>query len=102
MKRLYLVLALVGAIAPYAFFLQYFSSEGLDITGFVSALFDNGAAAGFSADLLVTSLVFWVAMFHRQREGKGPNPIPFVLLNLLIGLSCAVPAYLYIREDRAS
>lgn len=98
MKRVYLVLAVVGAIAPYLFFFQFFSGEGLRLGSFVSAVFVNGATRGFAADLLVTSLVFWIAMFHLRGKGKGPNPIPFILLNLLVGLSCALPAYLYARE----
>lgn len=102
MKRLYLVLAVLGAIAPYFFFFQFFSSEGIDPNGFVSALFVNGAVSGFTADLLITSLVFWLAMFQQRGKGRGPNPIPFMALNLLIGLSCALPAYLYVREGEAA
>jgi hypothetical protein len=98
MKRVYLALAVVGAIAPYIFFFQFFSDEGLRLGSFVSAVFVNGATEGLVADLLVSSLVFWIAMFHLRGKGKGPNPIPFIALNLLIGLSCALPAYLYVRE----
>ncbi len=100
MKMLYLVLAIVGAVLPYAFFIQHFSSEGIGLSGFVAALFANPAAGGFTADLLVTSVVFWIFMFHQQSRGKGPQPIIFILLNLLIGLSCALPAYLYARERK--
>ncbi|NIN67634.1 MAG: DUF2834 domain-containing protein, partial [Anaerolineae bacterium] len=66
--------------------------------GFVSALFANGAAGGFAADLLITSFVFWLAMFYQRSKGKGPRPALFIALNLLIGLSCALPAYLYAME----
>jgi hypothetical protein len=59
----------------------------------------NGAAAGFTADLLFTSFVFWLAMIIRRREGKGPNPILFIVLNLTIGLSCELPAYLYASSE---
>ncbi len=100
MKMLYLVLAIVGAVLPYAFFIQHFSSEGIGLPGFVAALFANPAAGGFTADLLVTSVVFWIFMFHQRSRDKGPQPIIFILLNLLIGLSCALPAYLYARERK--
>lgn len=99
MKRLYLLLAIIGTIVPYYFFLQFFGAEGLNLSAFINALFANGAAAGFSADLLITSLVFWLFMFQQNSKGKGPKPAIFVVLNLLIGLSCAVPAYLYAREE---
>ena len=102
MKKLYLFLAIVGAVVPYAFFVQHFSSEGVSLSGFVAALFANAAAGGFTSDLLVTSAVFWTFMVHQRSRGKGPNPILFIVLNLLIGLSCAFPAYLYAREQKVA
>ena len=102
MRNLYFVLAVVGAVVPYIFFFQYFSTEGVNIPAFVSALFANGAVGGFSADLLITSLVFWIAMFYQRRKADGPNPVGFIVLNLFIGLSCALPAYLYAKEPSAS
>ncbi len=98
MKRLYLVLAILGAVLPYAFFIQHFSSEGVSLPRFVTALFANPAAGGFTTDLLFTSGVFWIFMFHQQNRGNGPHPILYIGLNLLIGLSCAFPAYLYAKE----
>ena len=100
LRTLYLVLAIAGAVVPYVFFVQYFSSAGADPAGFVKAVFANPAAGGFTADLLISSLVFWVAMFARRRRDDGPNPLPFIALNLTIGLSCALPAYLYAAVPR--
>lgn len=97
MKRLYLALAVLGAVVPYAFFLQQFAAEGLSLRAFVAALFANPAAGGFTADLLLSSGVFWIAIFRQHSRGRGPHPAPYVLLNLLVGLSCALPAYLYAR-----
>ena len=97
MKKLYLIAAVIGAIVPYIFFFNFVQLNGVDILGFVSALFVNGAAGGFSADLLVSSFVFWVFMFQQQQK-SGPKPWVFIILNLSIGLSCALPAYLYARD----
>lgn len=98
MRTLYLAFAIAGAVIPFYFFSQFFSTQGVALPNFIAALFANGAAGGFSADLLITSAVFWVFMFKQQQRGKGPNPIPYILVNLLIGLSCALPGYLYLRE----
>ncbi len=98
-KMVYLMLAIVGAIVPYVFFIQHFGAAGFGPMDFVSAVFVNSAASGFTADLLITSLVFWIAMLQRRSSGKGPNPAFFILLNLAIGLSCALPAYLYVIAD---
>lgn len=96
MKNAFLVLAILGAIVPYVFFAQHFGAVGYGIAEFTAAVFATPAASGFAADLLISSAVFWIYMFSVGSE--GPRPWPFILLNLLIGLSCALPAYLYWRE----
>jgi hypothetical protein len=94
--RLYLLLAVVGAVVPWLFFAAFLDREG--VLAFVPALFANGAAAGFSADVLISSGVFWLWMFADARErGIGGAPV-CVALNLAIGLSCALPAWLWWRE----
>lgn len=93
MKNIYLAMAIAGAIVPYIFFIQFFAAQGLDLPAFIAALFANGAAGGFTADLLISSFVFWLFMFGRQ--ASGPRPWLFIALNLTIGLSCALPAYLW-------
>lgn len=95
LRTIYLLLAIAGGVVPYLFFIRHFGSTGFGFADFIGALFANPAAGGFTADLLISSLVFWIAMFERWRRGRGPAPGLFILLNLAIGLSCALPAYLY-------
>ena len=98
MEKFYLFAAVIGAIVPGIFFLQFIRLNGLDLPAFISALFVNGAAGGFSLDLLISSFVFWGYMFQQTKNNSAPRPWLFVALNLGIGLSCALPAYLYARE----
>lgn len=95
MKSVYLVLTIVGSIVPYLFFFDFFAAHGVNLPVFVGGLFANGAAGGFTADLLITSLVFWLYLY----EQKEPKLWMYVLLNLTIGMSCAVPLYLYLTAD---
>jgi len=94
MKQIYLVMAIVGGVVPYIFFLDFFANEGIAISGFLAALFVNGAAGGFTADLLITSTVFWLFLF----SSGVSKPWLYIAVNLTIGLSCAVPLYLYMAE----
>lgn len=94
MKQTYLVMTIIGGVLPYVFFIEYFFSEGVDITAFIAALFVNGAASGFTVDLLVTSSVFWMYLISTG----VPKPWLYIVVNLTIGLSCAVPLYLYLSE----
>ena len=93
MKNFYLAASIAGAAVPFIFFVDFFNAEGWLITTFVSALFVNGAAGGFTADLLITSAVFWAYLIS-NKEGRTWL---YVLINLSIGLSCALPLYLYMR-----
>ncbi len=91
MKNLYLLLAVVGAVVPYVFFAEHLTTVGFDVVDFVRAGFVNGVAGGFTADVLISSVVFWVYLFSR----KAPLIWMYIALNLLIGLSCALPLYLW-------
>ena len=97
MKNFYLVGAILGAVIPYVFFADFFMKEGIDLVSFIGGLFANGAAGGFSADLLITSCIFWGYLISK----KVQNTWVYIVLNLTIGLSCALPAYLYMRARSA-
>ncbi len=97
-SHVYLLLAILGALVPFIFFFTFFVEHGVDLNLFVSSLFVNGAAGGFSADLLITSVAFWVYCWEMHRRGKGPSMWPFAFLNLVIGLSFALPLYLFVSH----
>lgn len=96
MKKAYLVMTVLGGVLPYVFLMGYFASEGVEITRFISALVVIDAAGSFTADLLKTSFVFWIYLILTG----VPKPSLYVAVNLKIGLSCAVPLYLYLSERR--
>jgi hypothetical protein len=100
MKMFYLLAAIVGAVVPYIFYFQHVGVSGLDFGSFFAAITATPAVRGFTADLLISSFVFWAFMFHRRRLGHGPGPALYIVLTLLIGLACALPAYLYAMEAR--
>jgi hypothetical protein len=99
-KKIYLLLAIGGAVVPYIVFIQHFANAGFSVGEFVGAVFTNCAARGFTADLLISSLVFWIFMIQRRGRSDGPKPLWFIVINLTIGLSCALPAYLYANEEK--
>jgi hypothetical protein len=97
-KSVYLLLAIVAVVIPYVFVVQHFAAAGPSLLQFLAAVFANDAATGVAADLLISSLVFWTVMVELRRRDAGPSPWPFVVVNLLIGLSCALPLCLYFRH----
>jgi Terpene cyclase DEP1 len=92
MKQLYLVLAVIGAVVPCVFLWDFFGTSGTAPGALFAAIFANPASTAVTADVLLSSLAFWVFMFSRP---AAPRPWLFIALNLAVGLSCALPAYLY-------
>jgi len=92
MKQVYLILAILGAVVPYAILWDYVTTVGIAPGAVFAALFASPVSAAVTADVVLSSIVFWIYMFSRP---AAPRPWLFITLNLLVGLSCALPAYLY-------
>lgn len=97
-NRFYFIAAVLGTLVPWAFFADYFYSNGFAPMAFLGALFVNGAAGGFSADTLISILVFWVWATRNARR-HGVKYYWFIYpVGCFVGLSIALPLYLYLRE----
>ena len=82
LKTFYLVSAILGAVVLYYCFWHFLGSEGIGVMPLIEGALINGAAAGFTLDVVISSLVFWAFMLS-QKE-KGPAPLRFILLNLFV------------------
>jgi len=105
LKQIYFVAFVLGTVIPTYFAVTFMVHNGIDIIGFIDGLFANYASSTFSSDLLLSSFIFWIFMYVDSRNRKVPHVAWFMLLNLCIGLSSALPLYLYFREkagDNAS
>jgi hypothetical protein len=95
----YLLAFLVGTFVPLYFVYGFIQeSGGVNLPLFIAQLFENKASSTFSADLLICSFIFWVFMAYDKRSKNLPGIFYFIVLNLTIGLSSALPLYLYFRE----
>lgn len=99
-RPLYLFAAAAGAVAPYVFFLRFMAGDDSSLTAFVAQLFATSPAAGFTVDLLVTSAVFWIWSYQEARRLRMRRWWAYVVVNLLVGLSCAFPLFLYVRAGK--
>jgi hypothetical protein len=60
MKKLYLLLAVIGFVLPYYFFVSFLIANGLNLQLFFSQLFANNISSFFAADLIISAIVFWI------------------------------------------
>ena len=99
-KSLYLLLVIIGIIAPWSFLLQFFMQNGFSIKLLIQKEFDNYAAAGFGTDLVISALVFLCfTFFELKRLGLSRSRLLiYIIATVGIGLSCGLPLFLYFRE----
>ncbi|MGZ5475682.1 MAG: DUF2834 domain-containing protein [Thermoanaerobaculia bacterium] len=98
MKRIYLALAVAGFVFPVWQFVLFFADHGAGVMEFIRQMFVNHAAAGVSADLLVTLAVFWVFL-GADRWGVRHKWL-YVILSLSVGVAFSLSLYLFAREAR--
>jgi uncharacterized protein DUF2834 len=99
---IYFILFMVGSIVPTYFFIQFLNENSLDPNAFGKAIFASNPAANFGSQVFISCLVFWVFIFS---ESKGKDLLRNILLMVLtfaVGLSSALPLYLYLREKSKS
>lgn len=99
-KTLYLLIAIAGSIAPWYWLLQD-PSMLLSPSLFLQAAFANNIAAALTTDLLISVVAFFCFVWIELKR-LGVSRLWLLLyigLSFGIGLSCALPCYLYHREQ---
>ena len=99
-KQLYLIGAILGTLLPYYYFIQFLWTYGLNLHQLVSQLFANDISAFFGMDVIVSSLVLWVFIFAEGRRLGMKHLWVYVAANLAVGVSLALPLFLYVRESK--
>ena len=98
-KRLYLALAVLGLVLPYAQFVPWVGAHGLDMRLFFSELGASPISRFFGWDVIASACTLIVFMrIERRRKGVPHAWMPLVGL-VLVGVSFGLPLFLYLRED---
>lgn len=100
MRKLYLVLAVLGFVLPYYFFVSFLAENGLDLGLLLSQLFANDISTFFAVDLIITAIVFLVFMVREAGRYQMRNWSLYIVATLAVGPSFAFPLFLYFREAR--
>src|ERR1700693_4131851 len=98
LKTLYLVLCILGIVLPYWQFVPSAAQNGLHMPLFFHQLFANRVCAFFGMDVLVSAAVLVVSMRTESLRLGIPGRWLAVLALLLVGVSLALPLFLYMRE----
>ena len=99
MKKIYLILAIIGIIIPYYFVWMFIIENWLNIALFSQEIFATFPAGNFASDLVISIIVFLLFLSQNIKKYKVmPNMWVFVWICSFVWLSCAFPLFLYYRE----
>lgn len=98
-KHLYLIFAVIGFVGPYSFLISFLTAHGADGKAFVQQLFGTKISSLFAVDVLVSSVVFLRYLRQEATRYSIGYAWLYVVALLTVGLSFALPLFLYVRES---
>lgn len=97
LRRTYLVLTVIGALVPLAYFFGFFRAEGWSLGLMVDAWRANGATKGLAMDLLISGVVLTIWIVAETRVRKNWIALVAIPATFLVGVSFGLPLYLFLR-----
>lgn len=99
-KSIYLAMSLIGLLVPYCFLFKFLAANGFNLQLLFQQLFANNISAFFAVDLIISIIVFWIYMIAEANNLQMKNWWLYILASLSVGLSFALPLFLYFRERK--
>lgn len=101
MKKLYLIFFILGATVPGIFFTFIFLQHGFDFQLFFQRIMEDPLLLYLMIDLLLAATVFVLYVFSAcKKENMWSTFFMTILLLFLLGLSAALPYFLFKREGK--
>lgn len=102
-KTLYLAMAIIGLVIPYSFLIDYLMKNGLDVDLFIDDIFHTSMSTFFVVNVIITVIVVILFIIVDSKAIRVQFITVPIVTTLLVGPSCGLPLYLYLREiERAS
>ena len=96
----YLAFCVFGTVLPYSEFVPFLKDHGLDGSLFLQQLFANPVSGFFGLDVIVSSAVLLVFVYSEGTRLQMRNLWLYVVANLLVGVSLALPMFLLARQGK--
>ncbi|GAA3919107.1 hypothetical protein Aau02nite_88750 [Amorphoplanes auranticolor] len=95
-RRVYLGLAVLGAVVPYAALAVFISRHGLSLSELAQQAFGSPGATFFALDVVVGGVTVLVAATRDSRLIGRKWAV--VAATLLVGPGCGLPLWLALRQ----
>jgi hypothetical protein len=98
MRYVLLALAVWGTIHPMYYFVAWFNANTWDIMAMVDAWHANTATSGLVWDLTIAAVTLTIWAIYEAFSRKNYLSLLAVPATFMIGVSCGLPLYLYLRS----
>ncbi len=99
MKNFYLAMTVLGLVVPYAVFISWINSNGLNISLLLLEISDSKISLFAWLDVIISAVVLiGFILFEAKRLEMKKIWIP-ILGTLTVGVSFGLPLFLYMREN---
>ncbi|MDX5324730.1 MAG: DUF2834 domain-containing protein [Bacteroidota bacterium] len=97
-KNAYLIIAILGTLIPLNQLYTFIMQNGFHPEQIILETFANPMAGFFAWDVIISTFAVIGFILVEGRRLNIPNRWVFILMNLIIGVSLALPAFLWARE----
>ncbi|MDG2404706.1 MAG: DUF2834 domain-containing protein [Paracoccaceae bacterium] len=98
LRWVFLALALLGALHPMYYFVQWFMANGWEFGLMMDAWHVNTASSRLVWDSMISALVLTIWIVSEVLQHWWWCDLIAVLAIFCIGVSCVLPLYLYLRS----
>lgn len=98
MRYVWLALAVWGTIHPMYYFVAWFNANTWHIMAMVDAWHANAATSGLVWDLTIAAVTLTIWAIYEAFSRKNYLSLLAVPATFMIGVSCGLPLYLYLRS----
>ncbi len=98
LRLIYLILTIIGTFVPLYFLFSWYGEDSFSIANMLSAWTANGASKALTSDLLISAAALYVFAITESIARRRYLPLLAIPATFLIGLSCGLPLYLFLRS----
>ena len=97
LRMIYLGLAIWGSAHPMVHLIPWLQANGLDFHGLIDAWMTNAASTGLFWDLVIAAIALTVFIIAEVSVRRNWIVLIAIPATFLIGVSCGLPLYLFLR-----
>ena len=97
MRNFYVMLTIIGILAPMAFFVPWMMVNGLDVQKWLAEIATSKISAFAWTDVVISAIALIGFILHERRTLAVPFFWLAIVATLMIGVSAGLPLYLALR-----